>query len=394
MFVAVPYTIYGWVPPELSPSERIWLGGEIAKVGRKFFVAALKQRLSAPARGKNKTSFTFAEILEDAKRVRDGGTNKTAPPIRAILVAVIFFGGGVWIIASHPRLLVTFLIAMAVVVPISMGSLFLMYNKIDRWAQSLIDDYADAAANSRAEAMRARIAKQPAGNQSSPAILQRSSPTVSKALESEEIARICRMAQQGEARAQNDLGLMYAAGCGVEKDEREAAAWYRKAAEQGYAIAQYNLGIAYERGRGVQKDEREAVGWYRKAAEQGYAPAESNLGVMLEIGSGVGKNEREAFAWALKAAKQGHAAAQRNVGAMYADGRGVERDDRAALSWMTKAAEKGHARAQFNLGTLYELGRGVDKNERQALAWYRKAADQGNPDARARMRALALKDYN
>jgi TPR repeat protein len=206
---------------------------------------------------------------------------------------------------------------------------------------------------------------------------------------SEETARLHRLAEDGKASAQNDLGLMYAEGRGVEKNDREAFGYFRNAAEQGYCVAQYNLGVAYRHGRGIEKNDHKAVAWYRKAAEQGYAPAQSNLGVMYENGWGVEKNEREAFAWMVKAAEQAHAAAQRNLGAMYADGRGVEKNDRAAFAWMVKAAEQGHARAQFHLGAMYETGRGVEKNKRDAVAWYRKAAEQGSVEAQARLQARA-----
>ena len=64
---------------------------------------------------------------------------------------------------------------------------------------------------------------------------------------------------------------MYDNGLGVKQDYVAAAQWYRKAAEQGNAPAQSNLGIMYENGRGVEKDPAQAVEWYRKAAEQGFA---------------------------------------------------------------------------------------------------------------------------
>ena len=38
-------------------------------------------------------------------------------------------------------------------------------------------------------------------------------------------------------------------------------------AEQGDAAAQFNLGVMYNNGRGVLKDEAEAVRWYRLAAD-------------------------------------------------------------------------------------------------------------------------------
>ena len=45
---------------------------------------------------------------------------------------------------------------------------------------------------------------------------------------------------------------------------------YRKAAEQGDAKAQHNLGVFYEDGTGgVAKDLTKAAEWYSKAAKQG-----------------------------------------------------------------------------------------------------------------------------
>ena len=71
--------------------------------------------------------------------------------------------------------------------------------------------------------------------------------------------------------------MMYENGKGVVKDVTEAVKWYRKSAEQGDARAQSNLGIMYETGKGVSKDIAEAVKWYQKAAKQGYRDAQENL---------------------------------------------------------------------------------------------------------------------
>ena len=51
------------------------------------------------------------------------------------------------------------------------------------------------------------------------------------------------LAEQGDAGAQNILGLMYATGEGVPQDNNEAVRWYRLAAEQGDDRAQYILGV-------------------------------------------------------------------------------------------------------------------------------------------------------
>jgi hypothetical protein len=91
-----------------------------------------------------------------------------------------------------------------------------------------------------------------------------------------------KAAEQGLAAAQNELGLCYAKGLGVEQDLREAVKWFRKAAEQGHADGQYDLAYCYDSGKGVEMDEQEAVKWYRKAAEQGHADAEKALKVLAQ----------------------------------------------------------------------------------------------------------------
>ena len=44
-------------------------------------------------------------------------------------------------------------------------------------------------------------------------------------------------------------------------------------AEQGDAAAQYNFGVMYAKGQGEPQDYVEAVRWYRSAAEQGLSGA-------------------------------------------------------------------------------------------------------------------------
>ncbi len=105
------------------------------------------------------------------------------------------------------------------------------------------------------------------------------------------------LAEQGNAKAQFNLGVMYDRGLGVPQDYAEAVKWYRKAAEQGNAEAQHDLGIMYDKGLGVPQDYAEAVGWWRKAADQGYAYAQSNLGVMYGVGQGVPQDYVLAHMW-------------------------------------------------------------------------------------------------
>jgi TPR repeat protein len=151
-------------------------------------------------------------------------------------------------------------------------------------------------------------------------------------------------------------------------------------AEQGNAKAQYKVGLMYDKGRGVPENDAEAVKWWRKAAEQGDADAQHNLGVMHNEGTGVPKNDVEAVKWFRKAAEQGYKWSQYNLGIMYRNGWGVPQNDAEAVKWYRKAAEQGHAKAQSNLGTMYGNGEGVPANFVKAYMWYSLAKAVGDKD--------------
>ncbi len=101
------------------------------------------------------------------------------------------------------------------------------------------------------------------------------------------------LADQGDAVARFDLGVMYNNGWGVPRDYVQAGKWYRLAAAQGNADAQYNLGILYDDGHRYA----EAVKWYRKAADQGLGDAQFNLGLLYATGQGVPRDYVQAYMW-------------------------------------------------------------------------------------------------
>jgi TPR repeat protein len=160
------------------------------------------------------------------------------------------------------------------------------------------------------------------------------------------------LADQGDGKAEHDLGSMYSHGQGVAQDDAEAVRWYRKSAEQGNAEGENGLGYMYQEGRGVEQNYSEALRLYRLAAEQGSAKAEDNLGLM------------------------------------YAQGQGVTQDYAEALRWYRKAANQGNASAEYNIGTMYYFGRGVQMNVAEGRRWLRKSADHGDAYA---LRALGFK---
>ncbi len=77
------------------------------------------------------------------------------------------------------------------------------------------------------------------------------------------------------ARMGDGQGL-YLLGC-MEKDARNAAAYFQQAAERGYPYAYYSLGLCYYDGRGVAENRKLALKWIRRAAEAGVPEAQEFL---------------------------------------------------------------------------------------------------------------------
>jgi hypothetical protein len=191
-----------------------------------------------------------------------------------------------------------------------------------------------------------------------------------------------KAAEQGDAAAQYNLGVMYANGEGVPQDYKQAVYWYKQAAEQGHADAQYNLGVSYSSGnKGVHQDHKQAAYWYTKAAELGHANAQFSIGDRYWGGTGITQDYNQALFWYTKAAKQGHANAQLTLCLLYNIEQEVAQDYKRAVYWCSKTAEQGHAYSQLNLGTMYYKGQGVTQDYKQAAYWWKKAAEQGDAGA-------------
>ena len=81
------------------------------------------------------------------------------------------------------------------------------------------------------------------------------------------------LAEQGDARAQYYLGLLYENGDGVPQDYEKAHEWYEKSAAQGEANAQFYLGLLSAFVRGGPLDLAQAHMWYSLAAGNGHVGA-------------------------------------------------------------------------------------------------------------------------
>lgn len=70
-------------------------------------------------------------------------------------------------------------------------------------------------------------------------------------------------ARSGNADAEERIGIMYAMGLGVERDDARAFEWYLRASMKGHAGAQSGVGWYYEIGRGMPApDLVRAYMWY------------------------------------------------------------------------------------------------------------------------------------
>lgn len=136
-------------------------------------------------------------------------------------------------------------------------------------------------------------------------------------------------------------------------------------ANAGDPMAQQELGVRYLLGRGVEGDSAKAAYWFFKAAEQNMISSRFNLGILLYHGWGISWNPFEAFRAFRVCADAGMHEAAFVVGLHYTENLVVPRDYPAALKWIRRAAEGGYAPAKE---VLPELERAVEREARQTAA--------------------------
>ena len=214
-----------------------------------------------------------------------------------------------------------------------------------------------------------------------------------------------------------------------------------KAAEQGDPKAQYELGEAYYYGKGVLQSYSKAKYWREKAAFQGEFYAYSNKEtetpnalrkkVMQEYGKTVETEEarRELIAHIyttpintinLNATEQSDAETQYLLALAYLKGEGIEQSYEKAKYWLEKAAKQQHPKAQtllsiyqegnilhlyiemakkgdgeslFNIGFAYHEGEGVEQSYYKAAYWLDEASysEERHKKAQSMVGALFFK---
>jgi uncharacterized protein len=200
--------------------------------------------------------------------------------------------------------------------------------------------------------------------------------------------KYCKLAFNSSRRAMYQLGRAYV----TLNQVPEAIGAWRKASEKGSTTAMVELGVLYATGAGVTKDEAQARKLFERAAEAGNPRGVVNLAA---LSSGGASDQARARSLLAKAAET-NAEAQYQLGLMMAEGTGGAKDDIGARNLFEKAAAQNHAGALERMGTFAQEGRGGPKDSSAAKAYYERAAALGDEDAKKALKRLecpyAIKD--
>ena len=195
--------------------------------------------------------------------------------------------------------------------------------------------------------------------------------------------KFCKIAAGSSRRASYQLGRAYVAA----QQMPAAIAAFRKAADKGSTSAMVALGVMYAAGSGVPKDDAQARGYFERAAKAGNASGAMKLAALPGAAGGA-SDPAQTRAMLAKAADANSAEAQFQLGLMMAQGAGGPKDDVGARAMFEKAAAQNHPGALEWMGSFAANGRGGPKDEAAAKGYYERAAALGNEDAKAALERL------
>ena len=91
-------------------------------------------------------------------------------------------------------------------------------------------------------------------------------PSTSQKPAQTRLRSLTKRAENGNAEAQYNLGLMMVIGEGIEKDLKKGIWWMEQAAANGYELSAHVLSIIYREGMyGVKPSRTKAAAWNKKA---------------------------------------------------------------------------------------------------------------------------------
>ena len=133
------------------------------------------------------------------------------------------------------------------------------------------------------------------------------------------------------------LGMLYATGQFLEKNEKRATELFRKAATLGDVKGKLHLAMALREGFGTQANPTESFAWLRLAAKEKLPEAIYALAECYETGIGTEKNRTIAEGFFSEAAFKGNPAAIEHMLMLATEG--DTPNPKLALRWLFKGAE-------------------------------------------------------
>lgn len=107
-----------------------------------------------------------------------------------------------------------------------------------------------------------------------------------------------KAAELGHILAMNAIGVAYADGDGIPRNDRLAMKWFEKSANLDNSEAMYNLALGYH--FSDVSDVKKALPWVLQAVEAEYRPAYMLIGWMTTTGTGTRANRVASIRWDLK----------------------------------------------------------------------------------------------
>ena len=201
-----------------------------------------------------------------------------------------------------------------------------------------------------------------------------------------------KAAQNNEAQAQYDIGMIYLDGNGVSKNHNIAKDWFEKSSAQGHAESQFELACMYlDKNFGIL-NEKLAYSLFKKAStpskKNNFYPSNEAIfqrGLCLKFGWGIKKNLEESVKYFEKASDKefsvfGNPKAMFFLGLAYYEGLGVLIDFQLAFENFMKAADQQLSDAEFYVAGMFFYGEGIEKNYSKAVKYYKKIVKYKSSD--------------
>lgn len=199
-----------------------------------------------------------------------------------------------------------------------------------------------------------------------------------------------RAAEFGFPEAQNELGIRFYEGVGVERNREAALDWFEKAAAQGNAAACYNLGVCHAYGQPSEINYSVAVDYFKWAANLGSLEAARALVDFYSPAKWTQKDVHEVVKWFRMLCRRDPKAMKmkRPVSPQYQDDPEYYE---GACHWLGIASDAGVKEAQYFEarsdydGVIYERSLGSDarfaadrdRKARRAFALFRSSSERG-----------------